>query len=291
MSWVLILTHPEDVHADAVEEHLRDADIKVCRTDTLGEDGGTPLAVHFGGPDGIAGSFAGCDLTDVCCVWHRRPSEPTPGDQAATGELRAAIGGVLAALPHLNHPAAMATASLKPYQLALATRYGLRVPESVVSTEIAVARALADRLQHRVVVKPLGRGVARFVTTDDRSGWSGPVHLTQQRIDKAYDVRVTMVDGTPFGVRIDSTALDWRSDPDGCHYRVIAVPPTVSGPIRRLLSALRLRFGALDFAVDRSGQWWFLEVNPNGQWLWLEQATGVPISRAIAAALCRPASR
>ncbi len=53
------------------------------------------------------------------------------------------------------------------------------------------------------------------------------------------------------------------------------------------MGELDLRYGALDFVVDRYDRWWFLEVNPNGQWLWLEQATGQPMSAAVAGALCR----
>ena len=72
---------------------------------------------------------------------------------------------------------------------------------------------------------------------------------------------------------------------DQCTYQRVETPVEVAGPVRRLLAALRLRFAAIDFAVDADGRWWFLEVNSNGQWLWIEQATGMPIAAAIAAAL------
>ncbi len=45
------------------------------------------------------------------------------------------------------------------------------------------------------------------------------------------------------------------------------------------------RFAALDFIVDPDDQWWFLECNPNGQWAWIEEETGLPISSALADAL------
>lgn len=283
MSWVLILTHPEDVHADAVEKHLRDADVQVIRADTAN----LSMVAQLGGDPPVRGSFAGCDLAQVRCVWHRRPSEPAIQDEVAAAELRAAVGGVLAGLPHLNHPADMAVAALKPYQLATAARCGLAVPETVVGTQPAAAQELADRHGDRVVVKALSRGATGFVTAGDRSGWSRPAHLTQQRIDKAYDVRLTIVDGDGFAVRIDSQHLDWRADPDQCRYQLVDIPAAISAPVGHLLTTLRLRFAALDFAVDHAGRWWFLEVNPNGQWLWLEHATGAPISRAIATALHR----
>lgn len=48
---------------------------------------------------------------------------------------------------------------------------------------------------------------------------------------------------------------------------------------------LDLSFGALDFLVTSSGDWVFLEINPNGQWAWIEDKTGLPIAAAIADAL------
>jgi hypothetical protein len=41
-------------------------------------------------------------------------------------------------------------------------------------------------------------------------------------------------------------------------------------------------YGAFDFSIDRDGGWWFLECNPNGQWGFITEATGIPIASAIA---------
>jgi hypothetical protein len=48
------------------------------------------------------------------------------------------------------------------------------------------------------------------------------------------------------------------------------------------MCSLELTFGALDFAVDAAGSWWFYEINPNGQWLWIERQTGLPIAASLA---------
>jgi acetyl/propionyl-CoA carboxylase alpha subunit len=48
------------------------------------------------------------------------------------------------------------------------------------------------------------------------------------------------------------------------------------------MKIMQLEFGALDFIVDPEGNWWFLEVNPSGQWLWIETLTGLDISGEIA---------
>ena len=42
-----------------------------------------------------------------------------------------------------------------------------------------------------------------------------------------------------------------------------------------------LYFGAFDFVVNKQNEWIFLEVNPNGQWMWLEKALDIPISQHI----------
>ena len=85
-------------------------------------------------------------LDRVVGVWHRGPSQFAAADSKDAAELRAGVGGVLAGLPYLNHPAGMAVAGFKPYPLAVAGRCGLPVPETVVSTMRPVGRALADRL-------------------------------------------------------------------------------------------------------------------------------------------------
>jgi len=218
-------------------------------------------------------------------VWHRRPSEFLAVDERDAAELRAGVGGILAGLPYLNHPADMAIAEFKPYQLVTASRCGLFVPETMISTVRPVAAAMAARLHGGVVVKPMSRFAAGLVDEHDRSGWDRAVHLTQQRITTRRHVRLTVVDGTMFAALIESPHLDWRRDPDACRYQTLETPVQVAGPVRRLMALLRLRCAGLDFAIDQSGCWWFLEINPNGQWLWVEHATGLPIAAAVATAL------
>ena len=44
--------------------------------------------------------------------------------------------------------------------------------------------------------------------------------------------------------------------------------------IKKYMSALNLYYGAMDFIVDKNGNWYFIEINPNGQFAWLEIAAG-----------------
>ncbi len=282
---VLILTHPADVHADAVQAHLHACGVQVRRVDIAAlRSLGAPVTAYING-GAVTGDVAGVGLARVVGVWHRRPSQFPTGDETDAAELRAGVGGILATLPYLNHPADMAVAGFKPYQLLMAARCGLAVPETLISTVRPVASAMADRLGGAVVVKPLSRAVAGLVDEDDRSGWNRAMHLTQQRIPTTRHIRLTVVDGSMFAALVESPHLDWRRDPDACRYQALETPVEVAEPVRRLMAVLRLRYGALDFAVDQSGRWWFLEINPNGQFLWIEHATGLPIAAAVATAL------
>jgi len=42
-----------------------------------------------------------------------------------------------------------------------------------------------------------------------------------------------------------------------------------------------LSFGAIDLLLTPTGEYVFLEINPNGQWYWLELITGIPLTNAM----------
>ena len=80
----------------------------------------------------------------------------------------------------------------------------------------------------------------------------------------------------------DRAYVDWRSDYDALRYESIDTPCDVRYSIKTLLELLGLPFGAFDFTVTSDGEWVFLELNPNGQWGWIEDHTDLPITTAMA---------
>ncbi|NDW08650.1 hypothetical protein, partial [Dysgonomonas sp. 520] len=108
----------------------------------------------------------------------------------------------------------------------------------------------------------------------------------QNHIDKSYDVRVTMVGEKPFAVLIDSqqnneTQTDWRRGEFPLKHININLPDDITSQCVSLLKTLNLRFGAIDFILDKSDNYIFLEINPNEQWAWIEKQTGCDISNEI----------
>ncbi|MFI9329457.1 ATP-grasp ribosomal peptide maturase [Kitasatospora sp. NPDC052868] len=304
---VLVLTSPYDATADLVLRVLAEHRVPVVRLDP-GADlpAGASLTATFrtGVQRGtLRTSSRELDITRVRSVWVRRPSPYTgPPDQDDQNRRFAAeqsfwgAGGILATLPgahYVNHPWNNRAAEYKPAQLATAQRCGFLLPNTLITNDPVEAREFATSQHGRVVYKPLWNSPYR-VDGRPHSVWVREVsgseitdavslcpHLFQAKVDKAYDVRVTAVGERLFGVRIDSPDIDWRVRQDLMTCTPIEVPERVARVVAAYLGELRLTFGAFDFAVTPSGDWCFLECNPNGQWAWKP----ADIAEAIACAL------
>ena len=212
------------------------------------------------------------------------------GRRFVAAQSRAGFVGVAVALPCLwmNHPARDLDATHKPWQLAVARRLGLDPPRSIITNDPEAARKFAADLDAPVITKSLGAPVDTVVI--DPADLDDSVrlcaHLFQEWIDKAHGVRLTVVGDRFFPVEIhagsEAARIDWRTDYQSLTYRPTAVPGPVRERVSTFMREFGLAFGAFDFIVTTAGEWRFLEVNPNGQWSWIEHQTGVPISRAIA---------
>jgi glutathione synthase/RimK-type ligase-like ATP-grasp enzyme len=114
--------------------------------------------------------------------------------------------------------------------------------------------------------------------------------IFQKFVAKSYEVRATVVGSRIFSGKIDSqtsaeTRIDWRHKPFDMEEEPITLPPDVETKIHALKQAFGLIYGAFDFIVTPEGRHVFLDVNPAGQYLWVEAKTKLPITAALADAL------
>jgi ATP-grasp ribosomal peptide maturase len=308
---VLVLTERLDPTADLVVTALAERGVPVYRVDTAEFPTTLTLTARLSGAEGwstqLRSALRSVELDDVCGAYYRRPTAFTFPAMTETDrrwaelEARIGLGGLLATVPNwLNHPSRIGYAEYKPVQLAAAGTAGLSVPRTMITNDPAAAARFAEETGP-VVYKP-------FSSPTERDGqrmfvYTSPVkaadladeairhtaHLFQEHLEKAYEVRLTVVDDRFFGARLDarSTAsqIDWRSDYDAIEYAVVEVPDPVRRGVWEMLRGLGLRFAAADFVVTPAGDWYFLDLNPNGQWAWIEQETGLPICAALADAL------
>ncbi|MGQ0778667.1 MAG: ATP-grasp ribosomal peptide maturase [Pseudonocardiales bacterium] len=309
---VLILTHQFDPTADKVVDELNRRGVPLFRCDAA--DFPERLSVdaelcngHWSGQ--LQTIRRRLELDEVTGIYYRRPTKfefhPDLSEnerQWAAIQARMGFGGLLASLDQwLNHPHHIGYAEYKPVQLRKAVACELRVPRTFITNNPEKARAFVTGAD-RAICKPFGgtgvsddNGFRHVFTTKVTAeqcadpNISRTMHIFQEWVPKEYEVRVTVVDGRFFAARIDAASesayVDWRSDYRSISYTVIEIPDLIRSSVSALLDALGLRFGALDFIVDPDGQWWFLECNPNGQWAWIEDETGMPITSALADAL------
>ena len=78
------------------------------------------------------------------------------------------------------------------------------------------------------------------------------------------------------------TEIDWRRRPFDVEKTPIELPSDLDAKLIALLRAFGLHYGAFDLIVTPDGRHVFLEVNPAGQYLWVEAQTKLPITAAIA---------
>jgi glutathione synthase/RimK-type ligase-like ATP-grasp enzyme len=322
---VLIVTRRLDDHLGLVEPELAARGARVARLNTEDYVRDRSL-VRFRADRGRASAILrvdGAELAaeDVGAVLYRRLHLPTAADVAqgparelAESELRAALEGSLLSIDAhwLDHPHNLRLARHKLLQLRLATDEGLTVPESLVTSDPVEIRALYAAWEGRMIAKLVGGQVVAasadeqhvVYTTlledadlvDDEALGACPA-LYQRLVEKAFELRVTIVGDEIFACRIDSQAvpdamIDWRgAGPARVGLEAYELDPEVARRCLALTRRLRLQFAGIDLIVTPTGETVFLELNAAGTWAWVQEATGLPIAAAIADNLIAGARR
>jgi hypothetical protein len=227
------------------------------------------------------------------------PAQPlTPAEQLSRSQWSAFQRGlcVFDQAVWMNHPKATYLAESKPYQLHVAHRCGLRVPATLATND---ADAVHTTFFDKLVIKSLDTVLLREDTdclfayttigssresTDENT--SAVPLLAQHVLQKKKDLRVTVVGGELFAVRIlaDGTGIegDWRTVPrDLLTYEDLELDRETRRGCFKLVEELGLKFAAIDLVETPEGIF-FIEVNPTGEWSWLNTQ-----SRAIDLAIAK----
>lgn len=308
---ILIVTNERDLTSDYVVLELRRRKLPFHR---LNSERFSDAKVSFDprrGEDAWLIEFNGTviDFAAVCAAYFRRPGTPSVPEDVKQGAARrycevewgAALASALNSLGErwLNSPLAILAAENKPRQLSIACDLGFAVPDTLVTNDLRQAQCFLTK--GASVAKPLREtlleedGEERVIFTsrlDELTGTdearvaAAPV-IYQREIQKRSDIRATVIGDAVYAAEIlsqghDETKTDWRrgSRPDLPH-RHHELPDDLHMKCVRLVREMGLRFGAVDLVLDRKGNYWFLEVNPNGQWAWIENRTGMPLTKAI----------
>jgi glutathione synthase/RimK-type ligase-like ATP-grasp enzyme len=224
-----------------------------------------------------------------------RPGDARP-DPRSREEIEAAamLLAIASSTPAtvVNRPSAGRSNCSKPLQLQQIAAAGLKVPETLVTTDPAAARGFL-RDHRRIVYKSISAVRSIVATLDGQDAdrlagvATGPVQL--QRWIAGADVRVHVVGGKWFATRIDSEADDYRyAARDGIAIEMtpFEIPPDLGRRLVRLSARMGLLVSGIDLRLTDGGEWFCFEVNPSPGFTYYEEATGQPIADAIAGLLC-----
>ena len=314
---LLVVTNKSDLACDFLILRLKERRIPFFRLNT--EDYGKVFQVNMsliGGAASYEIEFSGGRLmteTDIGAFYFRQPVSPDVSADVVesdrvfarreANELLRSLWRLIDRGKWLNHPKSLWLASNKVEQLTVAQMLGFNIPATCVSASEPTVRGFIENCGERVICKAVKHGFLRQgrtvqVATTQRIGPEfldrlrdyAPVPMIfQEEIAKDFDVRVTVVGDRVFATAIHSqehpeTAVDWRlwdmHDFDLRH-EAIRLPSRLEVLCQQITRRFDLRYAAIDLVKTDQGEYVFLELNPNGQWAWIEQKAGYPIRDAL----------
>lgn len=230
--------------------------------------------------------------------WRRTPSLPhserSPEEtELINNDVRTAVEGLLRTSFHgrlVDDPRTMGVAENKLVQLRTAADCGFRIPETLVSQDPQEIRSFCERLRHDVVAKPVrGTNMAPLLTgkvekehlAKECAMQISPV-IYQAFIPGSRHLRVHCFGERVLCALIQSPDLDWRRGYSRLSLQPYSPSDSFVEDVLRWMHSLGLTMGVLDFKLDEDGEPVCLEVNPQGQFLWVEGMCGLPLSRACA---------
>lgn len=308
----IIFSHPTDVHVGAVLDHFPSQSLpyiidfgEFCRSYGATLSLGNSPALSLATSDGDI-----IELQDLKTVWWRRP-QPIYSESASDPLTMQFVNeeylrfwqsslATLAALTEVrwyNPYKKNETADCKFRQLEIAKSVGLAIPETIVTNVYAQAKRFLEENKSRAIFKSFAGNEDFWQPTriykdeyeeylKNNIGFC-PV-IFQKYIDGKFDYRVVVVDEEIFAVRFDLAnsryKYDVRIDTKN-KASAISLDDKYKMKILEYMKVAGINYGAFDFREDENGELYFFEVNPAGQFLYLDHLAGTSISKAMADAL------
>ena len=253
------------------------------------------------------------DLTrDVSVVWYRRPGKPFDNVQESKSPSFATQKFVndqwailieslqlVSGITWINRPEKNDQMENKIHQLFLASKLGFQIPDSIVTNDLEQAKQFAGKYDDQLVAKALYAPLIEepdqdFFVFTNKINTSDLVEedeirvcptIFQQCLSPKVDYRVTVIGNMVFPVRIEyqmeqPSHIDWRTVKDQIQFTSCKLPPDLENLCRQYVKENGLIFGAIDL-IEYEGEFFFVEINPNGEWGWLQKPHNIPIAEAL----------
>ena len=308
---ILIVTNREDITADFVVLELEKRKKAFIRFNT--EDFPEKVNIEACFRKGkLQGQFnfinfsRRVSFSSIKSVWYRRPTLPVLRNVAprykkfCIHESITLLNGIWGTLDAfwVSNPKNIYFSENKLIQLMIASQTGLLIPPTLISNDYGKISKFFERQNRNIIIKPIKNGMLDessivFTNTIDSKDLasfkqSAPLPSTYQKnISKKLDIRITIIGRRVFATEIHSqtnkdSIIDWRRAQDvNLPHQRHKIPEDIKKQCISLVKKLGLQFGAIDMILDKNGKYYFLEINPNGQWGWIEKRTGYKLTEAL----------
>ncbi len=329
-STVLVITNDHDEHADAVIKEFDRRAVPAFRfhPDEFPDSCRLTMEVRDGRIDGeIRNAHDRVAFHDICAAWYRRSRAtfaPLPSMNLLYGDLEnfvrvqssATLTALFGSLQTLwvGQPFKLRRAEVKALQLAEASKAGLLTPATLISNDRERAAGFVKTLgDTNCAIKPLiatrvdcAEGARLPLTTTLPRGHAldsvaGSPTIFQPYVEKAYELRCVVMGDKIVTAKLnsqdkESARKDWRAavvEEGGrdVEYEAFDLPEPVQAALHRMMRSFEINFASIDMIVTPEGEFVFLDLNPNGQWLWLEEELGLPLVANMADLLMTEYSR
>ncbi len=297
---ILIITHKQDYTADFVINQLNEQKISYFRLNC--EDFST---YDFKIDNELNLTING--ISDFTSVWFRRTkladytNYSIHQQEFLLNEFDSFLKNIFSILKTkkwLSEPKNVYVSENKLLQLKEAKLIGFKIPSTLITTTKSKIKQFYFDNKCKIIIKPFwnskiqidGKTKLLFTNLVSKSDIENienieitPV-IFQEYIDKKKEFRVTIVNEEIFIASVDSqscakTKIDWRRD--NLTFIKDNLPIDIQYKCFELVKTLGLKFGAIDLIQDKKDNFIFLEINPNGQWVWIETDTNLQISKSI----------
>lgn len=315
---ILCLSHSRDYYnIDIVQKRLRELGHETFRLDT--DQFSHQLSFAFGGTAfpfsfNLQVNGRSIDSREIKAVWYRKlwgitaPAELDPQYKAIFYQeydtMRDLFFDALRDIPWMN-PMRQDhwIGGNKALQLELAQKNGLEVAPTLFTNDPEKVKIFFREQCHGAMIAKLHGTLSRsmsgnapmFPTTriqeqdlDQLDSLLYCPMIFQQFIPKVYELRIAYVDGTLFAGKIDTGdsergKTDWRVATDvPITWQPYQLPDTIQHSLTHMMREMGLSFGAIDMIRHQDGRYFFLEVNPQGEWGMLQRDLAYPIGETIA---------
>ncbi len=330
MNCLLIVTNKEDTHADSLirrsNELLPGWSVVRLHPEDMAENLAIELIYNEFGKENIVSASiidSGREFRNTSVIWWRKPFFPNPHSALSSSiekecsetEYKSLLFSIYGFFPNakwVNDYWNMRRYSYKLNQIQIFRKNNLRIPRTIVTSSVRAIKEFASKISGEMIIKPIsydgfmknGKPYACWTNivdidyfeniTDEELKYA-PFFL-QERIFKKMECRVTIIGDEVYSCKIatkkDSVEnIDWRSgEIYDLPHEIIDLDKELEQKLIKSNKDMGLNYGAYDLIEDEKGNHYILEINPNGQYLWIENITRAPLTEAMCRLITKLAS-